>query len=124
MNIELSSHGHAVHYTCFYCLSNRRIPAPPILHDFSSDSPEANLQAPKANEVEDEQIIGQPMEIGVNGKPDAVVPVAETNLKSMTKRARRAKKKNIKPRPVPFFDRKGHVIFVGNEVAGPATDAN
>lgn len=122
MNIELSSHGHAVHYTCLYCLSNRRIPAPPILHDFSPDSPQANLQAPKAKEVGDEQIIGQPMEIGVNGKPDVVV--AETDLKSMTKRARRAKKKNIKPRPVPFFDRKGHVIFVGNEVAGPATDAN
>lgn len=122
MNIELSSHGHAVHYTCLYCLSNRRIPAPPILHDFSPDSPQANLQAPKAKEVGDEQIIGQPIEIVVNGKPNAVV--AETNFKSTTKRARRAKKKNIKPRPVPFFDRKGHVIFVGNEVAGPATDAN
>lgn len=122
MNIELSSHGHAVHYTCLYCLSNRRIPAPPILHNFSPDSPQANLQAPEANEVGDEQIIGQPMEIGVNGKPDVVV--AETNFKLTTKRARRAKKKNIRPRPVPFFDRKGHVIFIGNEVAGPATDAN
>lgn len=124
MTIELSSHGHAVNYTCLHCLNTRRIPAPPVLHDSSPEFPEAIHQASKGNETKNKQTNGQPMETEVNEKHD--MAVTETIIQSTTKKARRkrANRKHIKPRPVPFFERAGHVLFVGNEVAGPATEAN
>lgn len=45
---------------------------------------------------------------------EGVLSTEPDNSKAKAQR-RRSRKKAIKPRPLPFFARDGHVLFVGND---------
>lgn len=117
---DLSSHGHAVLYTCSHCLHQRQIPAPPILHEASS--PTASPPAVDDQNTEKRKIEGQPTD-QVAEMLDISANESLMGLEKEQVCSKRKKKKPAKPRPVPFFERGGHVLFVGNEVADRASEA-
>jgi len=65
--------------------------------------------------LEDVDTARMEVEIETGGAGPSVL--AEDKGGSEAKGRRHPKKKSIKPRPVPFFEREGHVLYVGNERA-------
>ncbi|KAL5485179.1 hypothetical protein ACEPAI_7821 [Sanghuangporus weigelae] len=106
----LPSHGHAVSYTCMNCSFSRRIPAPPTTDRV-------------AQPVQDSTVTTQDMQVDpVDKLLDSVkeeVPAGSLahngKGKQLERRKQNRKKKHIKPRPLPFFERAEHLIFVGND---------
>ncbi|KAI0645803.1 RNAse P Rpr2/Rpp21/SNM1 subunit domain-containing protein [Trametes meyenii] len=107
----LPSHGQAVIYTCLTCNISRRIPAPPVEtimvpvstdHATSTDSLAAASASTSVPGVQTE------------------VPTTELNIDAAgpsqpgRRRNSRRAHKGI-PRAPPLFERKGHIIFRGNE---------
>ncbi|KAH8119363.1 Rpr2-domain-containing protein [Phellopilus nigrolimitatus] len=109
----LPSHGHAVNYTCINCSTSRRIPAPPTTEQpFRSSPAQLRKEGAKALVVMDVDPVRKEADV----LPDAVradeAPM-ETKPSSQIRR-----EKTIKPRPLPFFAREGHILFVGNDRVG------
>ncbi|KAL5507258.1 hypothetical protein ACEPAH_6714 [Sanghuangporus vaninii] len=106
----LPSHGHAVSYTCMNCSFSRRIPAPPTTEQVAQpvqDSTETtqDMQVDPVDQLLEsvkEEVSAGPMAHDGKGK--------EPELKKQNR-----KKKRVKPRPLPFFERAEHFIFVGND---------
>ncbi|RDX42738.1 Rpr2-domain-containing protein [Lentinus brumalis] len=105
----LSSHGHAVVYTCTSCNATRRIPAPPVLDPEALSSSADGAVVPSTSGT-------APMTAGadldvmhVDPAPTVPQPTGEKKPKSRKKRAPVA-------RLPPLFERKGHVVFRGNEI--------
>ncbi|KAL4262561.1 Rpr2-domain-containing protein [Pleurotus pulmonarius] len=84
---KLSSHGHAVTYTCNRCKTSRRIPAPPTMG-------------------QSEKVAAPPEHHPESG--DFIMEAATVRSPHNSKR--------VRPRQPPLFSRPGHVIFRGNEV--------
>ncbi|OSX66023.1 hypothetical protein POSPLADRAFT_1133002 [Postia placenta MAD-698-R-SB12] len=106
-------HGHVVCYICKSCSTSRRIPAPPVLDpdaqlDIQPSTP--TLPAPIVPGPEEEQSTGDAMQVDT---PAPTVPAA--GLKGVIRKPRTKEKKRPKPRLLPLFQRKGHVVFRGNE---------
>lgn len=109
------SHGHAVTYTCTFCKTSRRIPAPPTLLSQQVDVP-VPIAGPSTYPSE-----SQPSQPAQPHKPEFIPadlhPPSET-LDSRQNQTRLRKKKKPPPTPrlPPFFARDvGHVVFRGNE---------
>ncbi|KAF9232738.1 Rpr2-domain-containing protein [Melanogaster broomeanus] len=97
------SHGHLISYKCHRCQTERRIPAPPVLH-----------AEPQAGE---NMLEVQVAEASGSSAPD-------TTAGGPVRRGRqKRKKKPPVPRLPPHFARDiGHVVFRGNErLIGPDT---
>ena len=87
---DSTSHGHLISYRCHCCQTERRIPAPPVLH----------LDTP------------------VNGASAEAQPTeASTSTgSSLRSRQQKRKKRGPQPRLPPHFARDvGHIVFRGNE---------
>ncbi|KAL6298363.1 Rpr2-domain-containing protein [Sparassis latifolia] len=87
-----SSHGHTVVYTCTACNTTRRIPAPPVLEADGPADDATGMDTDSHNEQSTTPL----------GKDD--VPKIKT----------KAKKRPVGRLP-PLFQRRGHVVFRGNE---------
>ncbi|OCB86941.1 Rpr2-domain-containing protein [Sanghuangporus baumii] len=106
----LPSHGHVVSYTCMNCSFSRRIPAPPTTEQIArpvQDSTETtqDMQVDPVDQLLDsvkEEVSAGPMAHDGKGK--------EPELRKQNR-----KKKRVKPRPLPFFERAEHFILVGND---------
>ncbi|KZT10824.1 Rpr2-domain-containing protein, partial [Laetiporus sulphureus 93-53] len=112
------SHGHLISYTCLSCTAARRIPAPPILDPDASPSTTGALPAttdaqPSAS-TSSAPTDDAPMEVDATHVPAEAIG---TMRKPIVRRRRRQKhkKKTVEPRLPPLFQRKGHVVFRGNE---------
>ncbi|KAI0744090.1 RNAse P Rpr2/Rpp21/SNM1 subunit domain-containing protein [Daedaleopsis nitida] len=97
----LHSHGHVVVYTCLTCNTSRRIPAPPLLDADPPDSAALPGITPPTSTT-------GPSQRGDPSAMDADSTGPQTS----------AGKKNRGPRPrlPPLFERKGHVVFRGDEI--------
>lgn len=105
--VALPSHGHAVSYTCMNCSFSRRIPAPPTREHVAQPAQDpTDMQVDPVDEfldsVKEEASTGSK----ARGKGKQVEKKQQQNRK---------KKRSIKPRPLPFFERPDHILFVGNE---------
>ncbi|OBZ71023.1 Ribonuclease P protein subunit p21 [Grifola frondosa] len=104
------SHGHAVVYTCLACSTARRIIAPPVLDPDAP--PEASTSAvppPDAPPTKHDSGDAAAMNIDQPTSP------SHGHITKKPLRGRRPKKPHI-PRPLPLFQRKGHIIFRGNDI--------
>ncbi|KAL5523807.1 hypothetical protein ACEPAG_7980 [Sanghuangporus baumii] len=107
----LPSHGHAVSYTCMNCSFSRRIPAPPTTDQIAQpvqDSTET-IQDMQVDPV-DKLLDSVKEEVSAG----SVAPDGKGKQLEQRKKQNR-KKKRVKPRPLPFFERAEHFIFVGND---------
>ncbi|KAH9892669.1 Rpr2-domain-containing protein [Cubamyces lactineus] len=118
----LPSHGEAVVYTCTNCQTIRRIPAPPVL-DVDASPPDiagasTNL-VPAAASIS----TGVHAEAGStdSSTDNANPPHPQCTPTSARRRRGKSLLKNTIPRRPPLFERKGHVVFRGNEKL-PAED--
>ncbi len=108
-------HGQVVTYTCHTCGTVKHIPATPVLDpDAPTEDPTLSNDTGTAN----------PPSLTAAG-PSAVAGENETSAmdvdstipQSSAAQARRVRKScQPVPRMPPLFERKGHVIFRGNEV--------
>ncbi|KAI9067275.1 Rpr2-domain-containing protein [Trametes sanguinea] len=96
----LPSHGEAVYYTCLTCDTTRRIPAPPYV-----DSDDAHSTAATTSAV---TLDGQQSSVMDNQSSETVTTPRQ---KSQAPNSR----KKANARAPPLFERKGHVVFRGNE---------
>lgn len=105
--VDLPSHGHAVTYTCWHCSTSRRIPAsststpdyyPPAVHKLSTGPSSSNVPEGKSE-----------MDVEVKA------PADDIGKKSQEKKPRN-RKKPVHARPLPFFAREDHVVYVGSEL--------
>ncbi|KAG9316280.1 Rpr2-domain-containing protein [Chiua virens] len=93
---DSSSHGHLISYQCHRCQTERRIPAPPLLHG-DPQSREDTIEEIQSTEAPTTFIS---MPTGSSVHPEQ----------------RKKKKKGPQPRLPPHFARDvGHVVFRGNE---------
>ncbi|KAI0775818.1 RNAse P Rpr2/Rpp21/SNM1 subunit domain-containing protein [Trametes elegans] len=101
----LRSHGGEVVYTCHACDTFKRIPAPPV---FDPDAPVRD-EDPTSNPTST-QADTQAMDVDL-GAYSNVFPAASS---SSTQKRRQSRRRDV-PRIPPLFERKGHVVFRGNE---------
>ncbi|KAI8994007.1 RNAse P Rpr2/Rpp21/SNM1 subunit domain-containing protein [Trametes punicea] len=101
----LPSHGEAVYHTCLTCRTTRRIPAPPVL---VSESP---LPDSRPASVGTESVAAT--------STSAVATEARATMGAAidleSRNAIHRSGKRTVPRFPPLFERKGHVVFRGNE---------
>ncbi|KAH9858451.1 RNAse P Rpr2/Rpp21/SNM1 subunit domain-containing protein [Lenzites betulinus] len=93
------SYGQSVVYKCLTCNTSRRIPAPPVLDVDALPFPDTAASKDAAPPPPSDTGGEQPMDIDPNPK--------QTKGKQKPKRA--------VARVPPLFERKGHVVFRGNE---------
>ncbi|KAI0633229.1 RNAse P Rpr2/Rpp21/SNM1 subunit domain-containing protein [Trametes polyzona] len=102
----MRSHGKAVVYTCLTCKAIRRIPAPPAQDPGtplgSGVAAASTSAAPPSGEQPDQT--DRKMHVDTEPEGSSVVPSS-----------RRKYRRKVVPRPPPLFERKGHVVFRGNE---------
>jgi len=106
-----SAHGHVMTYSCLLCNHVRRIPAPPVLLEegegddtnIPAAQPEASTEAGHTSGGDEEDTV---MDVDSN-----VSALGGT----VSHRRRRRPKRGPIPKPLPLFQRKGHVVFRGNE---------
>lgn len=122
LNVSKASpaHGHVVSYICTSCKTKRNIPAPPVLdrdafpESSSTSAPPPPPSHPTQAVIEDQSSAEDVMQID---EADPEGPAASLPGRK-GKKMRRPKgpgKRHPQPRLPPLFQRKGHVIFRGNE---------
>ncbi|RPD57517.1 Rpr2-domain-containing protein [Lentinus tigrinus ALCF2SS1-7] len=107
----LSSHGHAVVYICMTCNATRRIPAPPVF------DPEAQPQK-EASSADGAAVPSTSGSVSATASVDtmAVDPAPTAPQPTMGEKTKSRKKRDPAARLPPLFERKGHVVFRGNEI--------
>jgi len=112
-----SAHGHVMTYSCLLCNHVRRIPAPPVLLEEGEAAEEGegdNTNIPAAQP----EASTEAGHTSGGDKEDRVMDV-DSNLSALgatvSHRIRRRPKRGPIPKPLPLFQRKGHVVFRGNE---------
>ncbi|TFK85544.1 Rpr2-domain-containing protein [Polyporus arcularius HHB13444] len=109
----LSSHGHAVVYTCTSCNATRRIPAPPVL------DPEALPQESSSSAVGavvPSTSVTAPTTAGADSDAMNVDQATTVPQPTREKKPKSQKKRTPVARLPPLFERKGHLVFRGNEI--------
>ncbi|OSD06973.1 Rpr2-domain-containing protein [Trametes coccinea BRFM310] len=101
----LPSHGQAMHYTCLTCDTTRRIPAPPYVDPdhthYAAQQPTGPSTAAATSDGQQASAMDiQMFETAIASPQQSRVPIA---------------RKKAVPRVPPLFERKGHVVFRGNE---------
>ncbi|KIJ19058.1 hypothetical protein PAXINDRAFT_70182 [Paxillus involutus ATCC 200175] len=92
-----TSHSHLISYKCNRCRTERRIPAPPVLHA----EPEPD---------------GNPSEVQVTEASGSPAPDTSAGGPVRLGRQRRKKKLPVRRLPPHFARDVGHVVFRGNEI--------
>ncbi|KAI0709542.1 RNAse P Rpr2/Rpp21/SNM1 subunit domain-containing protein [Cerioporus squamosus] len=112
-SFALSSHGHAVVYTCLSCSAVRRILHP--LCWIRTQSPQEAASSAGGAAVSSTSgtvpaAAGADAAMDIDTAPTAPQPTAEK------KKSKSRKKRTPVARVPPLFERKGHVVFRGNEM--------
>ncbi|KAI5123981.1 hypothetical protein M0805_006393 [Coniferiporia weirii] len=113
----LPSHGHAVNYTCMNCSISRRVPAPPTVGQSCKISPSHSDQRYVSNS---DAMNVDPTCQQVDALPNVLLteePMEDgKDLKELPRRRQTRRRKGpIQPRPMPFFAREGHILYIGND---------
>ena len=117
--IALPSHGEAVAYTCTNCQTIRRVPAPPVF-DLDALPPDVAGTSTELAPNTASTSTGADAEAGTQSTNN--IKSNRVQGTSMSTRHRKKRlRKNAVPRLPPLFERKGHVVFRGNEKL-PAED--
>jgi ribonuclease P protein subunit RPR2 len=95
--VDSTSHSHLISYKCNRCRTERRIPAPPVLHA----EPEPD---------------GNPSEVQVTEASGSPAPDTSAGGPVRLGRQRRKKKLPVRRLPPHFARDVGHVVFRGNEI--------
>lgn len=110
----LKSHGHSVTYTCNDCNTFRRIPAPPV-----ETSPNSSPIAQQSETITPAASCNtEPGQSDIAATSENDAEAGGSGAATKTPRAakpRWRRGRQPKPRPLPFFAREGHAVFVGNE---------
>ncbi|KAI0335126.1 Rpr2-domain-containing protein [Cubamyces sp. BRFM 1775] len=106
----LPSHGEAVVYTCTNCQTIRRIPAAPVL---DPDASPLDVAEASTDLVPNSASISSGLDVESTDNVDP--PRAQGAPVSARQRRGKHPNRNTIPRLPPLFERKGHVVFRGNE---------
>ncbi|KAI0929928.1 hypothetical protein AcV5_006766 [Taiwanofungus camphoratus] len=115
------SHGHSVSYICMACKTTRKIPAPPIVDPDAPPEPSASTSgtqdaSQKTQSTDGQLSLVEETETIKTDPTDTTMPDHQRSEgKGRMQRQRGRRKKPPVPRIPPLFQRKGHVIFRGNE---------
>ncbi|KAI0779479.1 Rpr2-domain-containing protein [Fomes fomentarius] len=112
----LRVHEKVITYTCHTCGTVRRIPAAPVL-DLDAQLPEETTPSNDTGTANSSSLTAAGPSAVAGGNETSVMDVYSTIPRSSAAQAHRVRKpRQLVPRMPPLFERKGHVIFRGNEL--------
>ncbi|KAI0823617.1 Rpr2-domain-containing protein [Trametes gibbosa] len=111
---SLQPNGQSVVHTCLTCQTLRRIPAPPV---FDRDASQTQYTAPtkEVDRAASTSTTALSMPSVEDGIQTMVIDHKPTLLELFSSPKGKRKRKRKVARAPPLFERKGHIIFRGNE---------